>query len=168
MPNTTAGMIIGKGGAFINEIKQTSGSYVQISQKSKQLSLPERCVTVAGRSVFSIRVSDFLLPIVGQVNWIKIKMLCVLSLKKWLKISSPVPVLIFCTRLPLVRWRQRILQISICCNALMRRIAASKRCCGTERLRQFSCTCFGGGVVERDDHYYIGESAQDVASERFF
>ena len=50
VPNSTAGMIIGKAGNFIRQIKEQSGAYVQISQKSKELSLPERCVTVAGEN----------------------------------------------------------------------------------------------------------------------
>lgn len=48
VPNSTAGMIIGKGGNFIKQIKEESGAYVQISQKSKETNLPERCITVAG------------------------------------------------------------------------------------------------------------------------
>lgn len=48
IPNSTAGMIIGKGGSFIKQIKEESGAYVQISQKSKETNLPERCITVAG------------------------------------------------------------------------------------------------------------------------
>jgi len=50
VPNSTAGMIIGKGGNFIKQIKEESGAYVQISQKSKETNLPERCITVAGMS----------------------------------------------------------------------------------------------------------------------
>lgn len=50
VPNSTAGMIIGKGGIYIKQIKEESGAYVQISQKSKETNLPERCVTVAGKS----------------------------------------------------------------------------------------------------------------------
>ncbi|VVD01457.1 unnamed protein product [Leptidea sinapis] len=46
VPNSTAGMIIGKGGNYIKQIKEQSGSYVQISQKAKELSLQERCITV--------------------------------------------------------------------------------------------------------------------------
>lgn len=41
-------MIIGKGGNYIKQIKEQSGSYVQISQKAKELSLQERCITVVG------------------------------------------------------------------------------------------------------------------------
>lgn len=48
-PNSTVGMIIGKGGSFIKQIKDYSGSYVQISQKPTNIeSLQERCITVAG------------------------------------------------------------------------------------------------------------------------
>ena len=48
VPNSTAGMIIGKAGNYIKQIKEESGAYVQISQKSKETNLPERCITVAG------------------------------------------------------------------------------------------------------------------------
>lgn len=48
VPNSTAGMIIGKAGAFIKQIKEESGSYIQISQKPKDLALQERCITVVG------------------------------------------------------------------------------------------------------------------------
>jgi RNA-binding protein Nova len=48
VPNSTAGMIIGKAGAYIKQIKEESGSYVQISQKPKDLTLQERCITIIG------------------------------------------------------------------------------------------------------------------------
>lgn len=48
VPNSTAGMIIGKAGNYIKLIKEKSGSYVQISQKAKDVSLQERCITVIG------------------------------------------------------------------------------------------------------------------------
>ncbi|CAH8478664.1 unnamed protein product [Schistosoma turkestanicum] len=48
VPNSTAGMIIGKGGSFIKELKDITGVFIQVSQKSKELNLAERCVTVAG------------------------------------------------------------------------------------------------------------------------
>ncbi|XP_017769218.1 PREDICTED: RNA-binding protein Nova-1 isoform X2 [Nicrophorus vespilloides] len=48
VPNSTAGMIIGKAGTYIKQIKESSGSYVQISQKAKDVSLQERCITVIG------------------------------------------------------------------------------------------------------------------------
>jgi len=48
VPNSTAGMIIGKGGNYIKQIKEDSGSFIQISQKSKETTLPERVVTIIG------------------------------------------------------------------------------------------------------------------------
>ncbi|KAG8228471.1 hypothetical protein J437_LFUL009336 [Ladona fulva] len=48
VPNSTAGMVIGKGGNYIKQIKEESGSYVQISQKAKDQTLQERCITVIG------------------------------------------------------------------------------------------------------------------------
>lgn len=43
-------MIIGKGGGFIKQIKEESGSYIQISQKAKDQALQERCITVIGET----------------------------------------------------------------------------------------------------------------------
>lgn len=51
VPNSTAGMIIGKAGNYIKQIKESSGSYVQISQKAKDVSLQERCITVIGKFI---------------------------------------------------------------------------------------------------------------------
>ncbi|XP_076366091.1 RNA-binding protein Pasilla-like isoform X1 [Tachypleus tridentatus] len=48
VPNSTAGMIIGKGGSYVKQIKEESGAYVQISQKAKDHALAERCITVIG------------------------------------------------------------------------------------------------------------------------
>ncbi|CAL8072198.1 unnamed protein product [Calicophoron daubneyi] len=48
VPNSTAGMIIGKSGSFIKQIKEMSGASVQISQRSKELKLLERCIIVSG------------------------------------------------------------------------------------------------------------------------
>ena len=48
MPNSTAGMIIGKGGSYIKHLKETSGSFIQLSQKAKDNTLPERVVTIIG------------------------------------------------------------------------------------------------------------------------
>ncbi|MPC24708.1 RNA-binding protein Nova-1 [Portunus trituberculatus] len=53
VPNSTAGMIIGKGGTYIKQIKEESGAYVQISQKAKDQSLAERCITVECRHTSS-------------------------------------------------------------------------------------------------------------------
>lgn len=48
IPNSTAGMIIGKAGAYIKQLKEDSGCFVQISQKAKDTTLQERCITVSG------------------------------------------------------------------------------------------------------------------------
>jgi len=48
VPNATIGMIIGKGGSYIKQIKDETGAYVQISQKSPDGVLVERVVTIAG------------------------------------------------------------------------------------------------------------------------
>ncbi|XP_064621132.1 RNA-binding protein Pasilla-like isoform X2 [Lineus longissimus] len=48
VPNSTAGMIIGKAGNYIKTVKEESGAYVQVSQKAKDINLPERCVTISG------------------------------------------------------------------------------------------------------------------------
>ncbi|GAA27863.2 RNA-binding protein Nova [Clonorchis sinensis] len=48
VPNSTAGMVIGKGGSYIQEIKEKTGAYVQISQKSREFNLLERCIIIAG------------------------------------------------------------------------------------------------------------------------
>ncbi|CAL8072735.1 unnamed protein product [Calicophoron daubneyi] len=41
-------MVIGKGGMYIQEIKDKTGAYVQISQKSREFNLPERYIIIAG------------------------------------------------------------------------------------------------------------------------
>ncbi|XP_050421108.1 RNA-binding protein Pasilla [Adelges cooleyi] len=48
IPNSTAGMIIGKAGTYIKQLKEDSGCFVQISQKAKDTTLQERCITVSG------------------------------------------------------------------------------------------------------------------------
>jgi len=49
VPNSTAGMIIGKGGAYVKEMKERSGAFVQLSQK-QDIKLPERVVTIVGEA----------------------------------------------------------------------------------------------------------------------
>ncbi|BFZ11626.1 hypothetical protein BsWGS_14667 [Bradybaena similaris] len=61
IPNSTAGMIIGKGGSYIKQIKEESGAYVQISQKAKETNLPERCITVAGDLEANMKAMDLIL-----------------------------------------------------------------------------------------------------------
>lgn len=61
VPNTTAGMIIGKGGSYIKQIKEQTGAYIQLSQKPKDVSLPERCITVSGNCTLEVFYSKYLL-----------------------------------------------------------------------------------------------------------
>ena len=48
VPNVTVGMIIGRGGCYIKQIKDDTGAYVQISQKAPDTLLVERVVTIGG------------------------------------------------------------------------------------------------------------------------
>ncbi|XP_071963814.1 RNA-binding protein Nova-1-like [Antedon mediterranea] len=48
VPNSTAGLIIGKGGTMIKSIMEQSSARVQISQKSEGITLSERVITVSG------------------------------------------------------------------------------------------------------------------------
>ncbi|XP_077319359.1 RNA-binding protein Nova-2-like [Lithobates pipiens] len=50
VPNTTAGLIIGKGGATVRSIMEESGAWVQLSQKPAGPNLQERVVTVSGEA----------------------------------------------------------------------------------------------------------------------
>jgi len=63
VPNVTIGMIIGKGGCFIKQIKDETGAYVQISQKSQDSVLVERVVTIAG--IFCVPLFIFMLSIIS-------------------------------------------------------------------------------------------------------
>uniref|UniRef100_A0A5K3EEV2 KH domain-containing protein n=1 Tax=Mesocestoides corti TaxID=53468 RepID=A0A5K3EEV2_MESCO len=66
VPNSTAGMIIGKNGTYIQEIKERSEAYVQISQKSREFSLPERCVIVAGELHQMRTAMDLILAVIAS------------------------------------------------------------------------------------------------------
>lgn len=48
MPNSTAGLIIGKGGATVKAVMEQSGAWVQLSQKPEGINLQERVVTISG------------------------------------------------------------------------------------------------------------------------
>ena len=47
VPNSTIGMVIGKGGESVEEMKQRSGSNILISKKAEQ-KVPERMITLVG------------------------------------------------------------------------------------------------------------------------
>lgn len=51
-------MVIGKGGNYIKQIKEDSGSYVQLSQKAKDQILQERCITVIGKLKYLFGTAD--------------------------------------------------------------------------------------------------------------
>lgn len=56
-------MIIGKGGNYIKQIKEESGSYIQLSQKADAaITLQERCVTIIGK----LNIPSF---IICQLLW---------------------------------------------------------------------------------------------------
>ncbi|KAM6906919.1 RNA-binding protein Nova-1-like isoform 2-T2 [Xenentodon cancila] len=48
VPNSTAGLIIGKGGATVKAVMEQSGAWVQLSQKPEGINLQERVVTISG------------------------------------------------------------------------------------------------------------------------
>ncbi|KAL3317001.1 hypothetical protein Ciccas_004358, partial [Cichlidogyrus casuarinus] len=68
VPNSTAGMIIGKKGSKIKELSDLSGSFIQISQKPKpdEPVLSERCVIVRGNLMENIVAMNMILDIIAQ------------------------------------------------------------------------------------------------------
>nr|ABC86135.1 nova [Paracentrotus lividus] len=60
VPNSTAGLIIGKGGAMIKSIMEQSGSRVQISQKSDGITLSERVITISGEPENNRKAMSFI------------------------------------------------------------------------------------------------------------
>ena len=59
-------MIIGKGGGYIKQIKEESGSYIQISQKAKDQALQERCITVIGDFDCNRKACTMILSKIGE------------------------------------------------------------------------------------------------------
>lgn len=59
-------MIIGKGGGYIKQIKEESGSYIQISQKAKDQALQERCITVIGDFDCNRKACTMILAKIGE------------------------------------------------------------------------------------------------------
>jgi len=49
VPQSTAAMIVGKGGEYIARIQRESSARVHVGQKNEDSSLPERLVTVQGK-----------------------------------------------------------------------------------------------------------------------
>ena len=54
-------MIIGKGGSFIKLLKDESGAFIQISQKSKDATLSERVVTIIGEKNANRKAMEMIL-----------------------------------------------------------------------------------------------------------
>lgn len=55
VPNVTVGMIIGKQGCYVKQIKDDTGATVQVSPKSPNPLLLERIVTITGfEPIFSL------------------------------------------------------------------------------------------------------------------
>ncbi|CAG5114061.1 Oidioi.mRNA.OKI2018_I69.chr2.g8141.t1.cds [Oikopleura dioica] len=61
VPNTTAGLIIGKAGATIKHIMESTGAKVQLSQKPEQINLQERVITVTGEKSELYNAGDVIL-----------------------------------------------------------------------------------------------------------
>uniref|UniRef100_UPI00358E8048 RNA-binding protein Nova-1 isoform X1 n=1 Tax=Myxine glutinosa TaxID=7769 RepID=UPI00358E8048 len=61
VPNTTAGLIIGKGGATVKAMMEQSGAWIQLSQKPEGGSLQERVATVSGESEQACRAVELII-----------------------------------------------------------------------------------------------------------
>jgi RNA-binding protein Nova len=66
VPNSTAGLIIGKAGAMIKHIMEQSSSRVQISQKSDGITLTERVITITGEGDPNKRALSFIIDKVQE------------------------------------------------------------------------------------------------------
>ncbi|KAI5748412.1 hypothetical protein M8J77_025207 [Diaphorina citri] len=64
VPNSTAGMIIGKGGSYVKLLQEQSGAYVQLSQKAKELQ--ERCITVSGHFEANEKAMEMILEKIAE------------------------------------------------------------------------------------------------------
>lgn len=60
VPNSTAGLVIGKGGATIKAIMEESGAKVQLSQKPDGLNLQERVITLKGDKMQLMAASNLI------------------------------------------------------------------------------------------------------------
>ena len=67
--NSTIGMVIGKGGETVEQMKQRSGTNILISKKGEEKS-PERMITLVGESRSNQIALDMILEKVKQILWI--------------------------------------------------------------------------------------------------
>ncbi|KAL3307920.1 RNA-binding protein Nova-1, partial [Cichlidogyrus casuarinus] len=66
VPNSTAGMIIGKKGAYIEELKKSTGTFIQLSQKCPTMNLVERTVVIGGELEDTRKVVDLLVRKIAE------------------------------------------------------------------------------------------------------
>ena len=67
--NSTIGMVIGKGGETVEQMKQRSGTNILISKKGEEKS-PERMITLVGESRNNQIALDMILEKVKHILWI--------------------------------------------------------------------------------------------------
>ena len=67
--NSTIGMVIGKGGETVEQMKQRSGTNILISKKGEEKS-PERMITLVGESRSNQIALDMILEKVKHIIWI--------------------------------------------------------------------------------------------------
>ena len=67
--NSTIGMVIGKGGETVEQMKQRSGTNILISKKGEEKS-PERMITLVGESRSNQIALDMILEKVIHILWI--------------------------------------------------------------------------------------------------
>ena len=68
--NSTIGMVIGKGGETVEQMKQRSGTNILISKKGEEKS-PERMITLVGESRSNQIALDMILEKVKHILWIE-------------------------------------------------------------------------------------------------
>lgn len=61
VPNSTAGMIIGRQGSYIKEISTETGAFIEVSKKSGDSRIPERVITIIGNPDQIIGASEFMI-----------------------------------------------------------------------------------------------------------
>merc|ERR1719158_2565829 len=65
VPNSTIGMVIGKGGETVEEMKQRSGTNILISKKAEQ-KVPERVITLVGETRSNQIALDMILEKIAE------------------------------------------------------------------------------------------------------
>lgn len=68
VPNSTIGMIIGKGGETVEQMKQRSGANILISKKD-EVKIPERVITLVGEVRSNQVALDMILEKVSRLHF---------------------------------------------------------------------------------------------------